>query len=333
MFILLGFIFLLIFLSVSAWISSAEIAITTLAHVRVKKLIAQNPKLSQTLLVWLKSPYYLLTLILTINVISDMLISFLSTYVLIESLYMINRNIVELGAWILTSLIVLIAGEITPKIYARTHAEKITVFSVPILSKIEKASKYILYPIIKLAELLSPKTSIPASRELSKEEVKNIIAEGDTSGALDKDTSSMLKRTLTFGELSVQKIMQPLETIDLVDYSLPEETFLNEVIETSRSRTPVYKGIKSNIIGYIHIKDILLAWRENKKSSVKTLIRKPYFVKENKKINELLKEFKSGKTHIAFIKDNKGAAIGIAALEDILEEVVGEIVDEYEVKD
>ncbi|MDR3048325.1 MAG: CNNM domain-containing protein [Elusimicrobiota bacterium] len=333
MFILLGFICLLLFLSISAWISSAEIAVTALSPFRIKKLIAQNPKLSHTLFLWLKSPYYLLTLILTINVISDMLISFLSTFVLISAFDMLNRHIVELAAWLITSFAVLIAGEITPKIYARAHSEQITIFSIPRLAKIEKILKPFIYPIIKFAELLSPKTSIPMSYELSDEEAERIINEGGISGALDKETSNMLKRTLNFSDLSVQKIMQPIDKIDSVDFALDNEKFLNAVVETSRSRTPIYKNDKSNIIGYIHIKDIMLAWREGKTNFVKNLIKKPYLVSEDLKINYLLKKFKSGKTHIAFIKNKKGKITGIAALEDILEEVVGEIVDEYEVKE
>jgi CBS domain containing-hemolysin-like protein len=280
---------------VSAWISAAEIGITSLSKYRVKKLMAQNPKLSGVLSDWLESPYYLLTVVLTVNVIADMVISFLSTYVMIGVFSMVGRHMVELFAWVFTSFTVLIACEISPKFYARANSEKVTVFSVPVLNKLEKLMKPFLYPVIKLTEYLSPKTSEISSSELSRAEAESLLSEGDHSGAIDKDTSSMLERTLKFGDLSVKRIMTPFSEIDSVDISLDEEVFLDLAVETSRSRIPVYTKKKDNIIGYIHIKDILWAWQENKGHFVRSLVKPPYFVSGSKKINDLLKEFQRGK--------------------------------------
>ncbi len=330
MLIFIAFLFLLFFLMSSTWISAAEIGITSLSKYRVKKLIAQNPKLSGTLTVWLKSPYYLLTVILTVNVIADMLVSFLSAYVMTGTFTMVNRHIAEFIAWVLTSFTVLIIGEITPKFYARSNSEKVTVFSVPVLNALGKIMKPFLYPVIKLTEFLSPKTSSVSSSALSREEIESLLSEGDHAGAIDKDTSSMLARTLKFGDLSVKRIMTPLSEIESVDISLDEEIFLDMAVETSRSRIPVYANTKDNIIGYIHIKDILWAWQENKGHFVRSLVNPPYFVNENKRINALLKAFQRGKTHIAFVKDSNDNITGMVTLEDIIEEVVGEILDEYE---
>lgn len=332
MFVLIGLISFTILLFISAWISASEIGITSLTKYRVKKLIVQMPGLSDSLISWLRSPHYLLTVILTINVIADMLISFVSTSLMVNIFHMVNRYIVEIIAWALTSFTVLILGEIVPKFYARANSEKITILSVPILSKIEKFSKPFLYPIVKITEILSPKTSDITSSELSKEEIENLLSEGDHSGAIDKETSSMLERTLSFGDLSVKKIMTPFENIESVDLSLDEEDFLDRAVETSRSRIPVYTKSKNNIIGYVHIKDILWAWHENKGHFIRSLVNPPYYVSEEKKISSLLKEFQSGKTHIAFVKDKNENITGMATLEDIIEEVVGEILDEYELE-
>jgi Hemolysins and related proteins containing CBS domains len=330
MLIFIGLILLLFFLLVSSWISATEIGITSLSKYRVKKLIAQKPGLSKTLSVWLESPYYLLIVILTINVIADMLISFLSTFVMTETFSMVNRHIVELVTWTVTSFTVLILGEISPKFFARANSEKITIFSVPILDKLEKIMRPFLFPVIKITEFLLPKSTESATQELSKEEIESLLSDGGNTGAIDKDTSSMLERTLKFGDLSVKRIMTPFSEIDSVDISLDEEVFLDLAVETSRSRIPVYVSKKDNIIGYIHIKDILWAWQENKGHFVRSLVKSPYFVNEDKKISDLLKEFQSGTTHMAFIKDKNDNIIGMVTLEDIIEEVVGEILDEYE---
>ncbi|MDR1941489.1 MAG: hemolysin family protein [Endomicrobium sp.] len=317
---------------VSTLISAAEIGLTSLTKYRVKKLIAQKPELSAPLLSWLKSPYYLLTVILTINVVSDMLVSFLSTFVLTATFYNLNRTVVEAASWFFTSFVLLIIGEIVPKIYARANSEKITIKTVPALSKIGKISKPFLFPIIKMTEFISPKTSDVSSRELSKDEIQSLLSEGGNTGAIDKETSGMLERTLGFGDLCVKRIMTPFSEIESVDLSLDEEDFLDMAVETSRSRIPVYIKNKNNIIGYVHIKDILLAWKENKGYFIRAIVNPPYYVGENKKINDLLKEFQSGKTHIAFVKDSSGNISGMLTLEDILEEIVGEIIDEYELE-
>ncbi|MDR3113032.1 MAG: hemolysin family protein [Endomicrobium sp.] len=326
----IAFILLSFFIAVSSLISAAEIGITSLTKYRIKKIMAQRPSLAKPLLLWLESPHYLLTVILTINVIADMLVSFLSTFFLTEVFYQLNRIIVEISAWFFTSFVLLIIGEIVPKIYARANSEKVTVKAVPILSKIEKIAKPFLFPIIKITEFLSPKTCDIYSQGLSKDEIQTLLSEGASTQAIDNETSGMLERTLGFGDLSVKRIMTPFAEIESVDLSLDEEKFLDRAVETARSRIPVYMRNKENIIGYVHIKDILWAWKENKGHFVRAIVNPPYYIGENKKINDLLKEFQSGKTHIAFVKDASENITGMATLEDILEEVVGEIIDEYE---
>ncbi|MDR3071405.1 MAG: CNNM domain-containing protein [Endomicrobium sp.] len=331
MFVFAGLIALLFLLLVSAWISAAEIGITSLSKYRVKKLIVQNPKFSKALLLWLKQPYYLLTIILTVNVIADMLASFVSVYVMTSVFCMVNRNVIEVLIWIFTSLFLLIFVEMVPKFYARMVPERITIRSVPILSKIEKILKPFMYPIVKIAEFLSPKTSnINNSYELSNEEIKNLLSEGDYTGEIDKDTGSMLEHTLCFGELSAKRIMTPFKDIRSVDLSLEEKEFLDKAIEISKSRIPVYVELEKNIIGYVHIKDILMMCQKNKGHFIRPLVKEPYYISEDQKINILLKQFQNGKTHMAFVKDKNDDVIGMVTLEDILEEVVGEIIDEYE---
>ncbi|MDR2192574.1 MAG: hemolysin family protein [Endomicrobium sp.] len=326
----IAFILLSFFIVVSSLISAAEIGITSLTKYRVKKLMAQKPALKSALLLWLESPHYLLTVILTINVIADMLTSFLSTFFLTEVFYSVNRIAVEIASWFFTSFVLLIIGEIVPKLYARANSEKVTVKSMPALLKIERIAKPFLFPIIKITEFLSPKTCDISSQGLSRDEIQTLLSESVTTQAIDTETSGMLERTLLFGDLSVKRIMTPFSNIESVDLSLDEDVFLDRAVETARSRIPVYIKNKENIIGYVHIKDILWAWKENKGHFVRAIVNPPYYIGENKKINDLLKEFQSGKTHIAFVKDASENITGMVTLEDILEEVVGEIIDEYE---
>ena len=331
MFIFLGLIALAIFLMLSAFWSASEIALNSLSKYRVKKLIVLKKSITKPLIRWLNSPYYLLTVILTGNVVSDMMVSFLFSSLSISIFYMVNRNILDFVTWLVATFAVLVIGEITPKIYSRENSQKVTLFAVPILSKIEFITKPILYPIFKILDMLfKDETAVVQEIELSKDEVKTLISEADKDGVFDKDISNMLERSVLFTETSVVKIMTPFKDIESVNINNDTDKFIDMIVETSRSRVPIYDGNKSNIIGYVHINDVLLMWKEKNENFIKKCIKPAYFINSDKKISELLKELQTGKTHIAFIKNIKDVVIGMVTLEDIIEEIVGEILDEYE---
>jgi len=330
MFIFLGFVLLIFFLMMSAFWSASEIALNSLSKYRVKKLIVLKKSMAKPLLRWLNSPYYLLTVILTGNVFSDMMVSFLSGWLAVTIFWTINRNIVDFVTWIVATFTVLIVGEITPKIYSRGHSQQITLFAVPVLSKLETLTKPFLFPVVKLLDFIFKNNDEDEYSVLSKEEVKTLILEADNEGIFDKDISMMIERSLWFTETPVSKIMTPFKDIESVNIDNETETFIDMVVETSRSRVPVYKSSKLNITGYIHINDILLMWKEKKEFKIKNFVRPAYFIEPDKKIGELLRELQSGKTHIAFVKNSKDRILGMVTLEDIIEEIVGEILDEYE---
>lgn len=331
MYIFLGLLLLIFFLMLSAFWSASEIALNSLSKYRVKKLIVLKKSITEPLLRWLNSPYYLLTVILTGNVVSDMMVSFLFSWISVAIFYMVNRNFLDIVTWIIATFTVLIVGEITPKIYSRANSQKVTLFAVPILSKIEYITKPFLYPIMKILDLMfnndKDKEEYPV---LTKQEIETLITEADKQGIFDKNISTMLERSVSFTETIAIKIMTPINNIESVNIDNNNEKFIDMVVETARSRVPVYKDAKENIIGYVHINDILLLWKEKEITSIKESIKPAYFISPNKKISELLKELQGGKTHIAFVKNSKNKILGMVTLEDIIEEIVGEILDEYD---
>ena len=165
---------------------------------------------------------------------------------------------------------------------------------------------------------------------LTKEEIETLITEADKEGIFDKNISDMLERSVDFTETIAVKIMTPFKDIEVVNIDYDNEKFIDMIVETARSRVPVHKGKKENIIGYVHINDILWLWKENKENLIKKSIKPPYFISPNKKISELLKELQEGTTHVAFVKNSRDRIIGMITLEDIVEEIVGEILDEYD---
>ena len=331
MYIFLGLLLLIFFLMLSAFWSASEIALNSLSKYRVKKLIVLKKSITEPLLRWLNSPYYLLTVILTGNVVSDMMVSFLFSWLSVAIFYMVNRNFLDFITWIIATFTVLIVGEITPKIYSRANSQKVTLFAVPILSKIEYITKPFLYPIMKILDLMfnndKDKEEYPV---LTKQEVETLITEADKQGIFDKNISTMLERSVSFTETIAIKIMTPINNIESVNIDNSNEKFIDMVVGTARSRVPVYKDTKENIIGYVHINGVLWLWKEKEITSIKKSIKPAYFISPNKKISELLKELQGGKTHIAFVKNSKNKILGMVTLEDIIEEIVGEILDEYD---
>ena len=329
MYILVGLACLIFFLALSAFWSASEIALNSLSKYRVKKLIVLKKSIAEPLLRWLNSPYYLLTVILTGNVVSDMMISFLADSLSVEIFSMINRNIVEFLTWIVTTFVVLVIGEITPKIYSRANSQKVTLWAVPILSQVEHVTKPFLYPIMKILEFFfnndDENDEYPV---LSKEEVNSLITQADKEGVFDKNISTMLERSVWFTETIAVKIMTPFKEIEAVDINNDDEKFIDLIVETSRSRVPIYEGTKENIVGYIHINDVLMIWKEQNEHLIKKCIKPAYFIEPDKKISELLKELQAGTTHIAFVRNSRNRILGMVTLEDVIEEIVGEILDE-----
>jgi putative hemolysin len=330
-----GLIIIIILFILSAFWSGSETALTSLSKHRIKKLIALNKNLSVPLGQWLKSPYYLLTLLLIGNTITNLVLSSMSTFFALHAFTALPRELLEFLTWLTVTALLIVFGEVTPKLYARRNAEKITLLVLPLLSRMVNIFTPVTVPLAKAVKLFFPRLNLtPVSRlsYLSLEEVRALIDEANSKGILASETSRMLDRAASIGELDISKIMTPADKIEFVSISKDEDRFLDMLVETGMSRVPVFNPEIKKFVGFVHIKDLLWAWKRNEGHFSSDLIRPPYFIKKNKKVYDLLKEFKSGKTHMAFVQDELGNLVGLVTLEDVLEELLGEILDEYDVK-
>jgi putative hemolysin len=333
MFTFFGLIIITALLMLSAFWSGSETALTSLSKYRVKRLIVTNKPLSGVLGQWLKSPYYILTTILVGNTLTNLIMSSLATIIVLHTFTRIPDELLEFLTWLLITILILIFGEITPKVYSRANPEKVTLFSLPMLSKIVDITRPLSWPVRRLHSAFPKLNLLPISKlaYLGIEEMRGLIAEANSAGVLGKETSQMLDRVLNMGDLDVKKIMTPIEKMDAVNIDQPVDQLLDRIVETGRSRVPVYHGALANVAGFMHTKDLLYVWKRGKKFS-SDMVHPPYFIQPDKKVYDLIKEFQSGRTHMAFVKDALGNMIGIVTLEDILERIVGDIVDEYDHK-
>jgi CBS domain containing-hemolysin-like protein len=184
-------------------------------------------------------------------------------------------------------------------------------------------------PLPKLLKELLIKGGL-LKAELSEDELKQVLEASTRSGTLDKTEHELIKSILEFTDTTAKEIMVPRPDIAAIDIALPRERLLRSVIEEGYSRLPVYQGDIDHIIGVIYSKDLLSIFEHRDVIIVQDIIRPVYYVHESKKISQLLREFQQKKVHLAIVIDEYGGTEGIVTMEDIVEEIVGEIQDEYD---
>jgi len=165
---------------------------------------------------------------------------------------------------------------------------------------------------------------------LSEDELKQVIDASSLSGTIDKTEHELIKSVLQFSDITAKEIMVPRQDIVALDISMPRDVLVRKVIEEGYSRLPVYKGTIDHIIGVVYSKDLLSLLEHRSLIVLQDIIRPAHFIHESKKISLLLREFQQNKVHIGIVVDEYGGTEGIVTMEDIVEEIVGDILDEYD---
>lgn len=325
--VVFSIVFIILLLITSGIISASEVAFFS---IKTSLLGELGESASKNKVLWLLNrPKSLLATILVLNNMVNIGVIILSDTVV---------HSIEFGnipAWahfmievVAVTFIIILFGEIIPKVYARKHGIKIAMFLSHPIALMLYLLKPFTWPLVRFSSLIDNKVKRKANN-LSIENLSDAIEM--TSGAqTDEDAHKILKGIAHFGSLDVTVIMTPRTNVVMVDYEASFEELLQTILENGYSRMPVFKGNTDNIEGIIFIKDILQHIHSDKDFAWQPLIRKPFFVPDNKKIDDLLKEFQNMKMHMAIVVDEFGGFEGIVSLEDIIEEIVGEINDEYD---
>ena len=321
LFVIIGFLILF-----SALISGSEVAFFSLNPNSWKKNnLSSSKKLIYKLL---KEPNNLLATILVANNFFNVAIIILSTYITAELFNFSNSPIIEFTIQVVVvTFILLLLGEVIPKVFAN---QKSLLFASLMSRPVYILSK-ILYPINKI--LVSSSTIIEKKfknkgYKISIDELSTaleIAGDNDTN----EDEKRILKSIVQFGNIDVKQIMKSRIDIISIEESFSFNKIKSIIISSGYSRIPVYKDNFDNVTGVLYIKDLLPHLKKNK-FNWKKLIRTPFFVPESKMIDDLLKEFQIKKIHLAIVVDEYGGTSGIVTLEDIIEEIVGEINDEFD---
>ncbi len=328
-----GFSFLVIigFLFLSAFFSGSETAFFSLSKIQLKKIEKTKTKSAKRIRRLINKPRELLIIILLGNTIVNVAASSAAALFAIqigESLtHKLSLSAILAIEIIIMTILLLIFGEITPKLIAFSSPEKFARFASFFLEIL----KYMLYPVIKILEFISKIFSTRQKSEntqhITSEDFKNLLKSKATQNSLEDKEKKIISSILRFSSTIAREIMTPRVDIVAVEITEGFESVKMNIIKSGHSKIPVYQGSIDNIIGVIYAKDLIL---HPDKNSMNDYFRPPLFITENAKIQNLLNQFKRRKVQIAVVVDEYGGTSGLITLEDILEELVGEIMDEYD---
>lgn len=324
------YIVLVILLLLSAFFSSAETCLTTVNKIRMRSLAEDGNKQAKVVLQITEDSGKLLSAILIGNNIVNLSASALTTTIA----YNLGGSAVAIATAIIT-VAILIFGEITPKTVATIHAEKLALsYAYPIrfimwiitpLSIIINAISRVIFFIIRIDPNAKPDA-------MTEEELRTIVDVSHESGVIEEEEREMINNVFDLGDAKAKDVMVPRVNVTFADV----ESSYNELIDIFRedkfTRLPVYEETTDNVIGTINMKDLLL-YDNTKNFHVRDILREAYFTYEHKNISELLVEMRESSYNIAIVLDEYGETAGLITLEDILEEIVGEIHDEYDVNE
>ena len=315
---------LVILIILSAFFSGIETALMSLNMIKVNSLVKQKKKGSEALHRIKQNPNKLIITILIGNNLVNIGAASFATVVFTG---LFGSSGVGIATGVMTFLI-LVFGEITPKTFASQNSERI---SLIVARPIELLSM-ILSPVVKvfvvISKIMSKLLGSKKEVQLSEEELKTIVTMGRDEGILNKEAAEMMQNVLEFKGTKVTDVMTPDANIEMINGQEKLKDVINFVVKTPYSRYPVYIENKDKIIGILDVDDVL-KYAKNKRLDVKVknIVRKAYFVPESKEIDDLLSELGGKKMPLAIIVNEYGHVSGIVTVEDILEEIVGDIFD------
>ena len=320
-------IILVVLLGLSAFFSSAETSLTTANKIRIRSLAEDGNKRAKTLLKITDDSGKMLSAILIGNNIVNLSAASLTT----SLAYSFGGSMVAIASGILTVLILLF-GEITPKTMATIHAEKMALIYAPVISLFMKIMTPVIFLIngLSMGVLLLLRVDPNAKNDIMTEtELRTIVDVSHEDGVIESDEREMIYNVFDLGDAKAKDVMVPRVHVTFADV---ESTYveLREIFREDKfTRLPVFEETTDNVIGTINMKDLLL-YDNTKEFHIRDILREAYFTYEYKNISELLVEMRQASFNIAIVLDEYGETAGLITLEDILEEIVGEIHDEYD---
>lgn len=326
------FIVLIVLLALSAFFSSAETALTTVNRIRIRNLADEGNKNAKTVLKITDDSSKMLTAILIGNNIVNLSAASLTTTLA----YSLGGSMVAIASGILT-VAILLFGEITPKTMATIHAEKVSLAYAPIIHifmKIMTPFVFIINGLTNVVLFILRVDPNDHKRAMTENELRTIVNVSHEDGVIESEEKEMIYNVVDLGDAKAKDVMVPRVHVTFADVNCTYEELIDIFREDKFTRLPIYEDTTDNVIGTINMKDLLLYdYGNTKEFHIRDIMREAYFTYEYKNISELLVEMRQTSFNIAIVLDEYGETSGLITLEDILEEIVGNIMDEHDVEE
>lgn len=326
-----GLLVLLILLGLSAVVSGSEVALFSLEPKDIETLKTNKKRSAQRILKLLSDPEQLLASILVGNNFINIAIVLLAAHISSSLISFGDAKTFEfIFQTVIITFLLLLFGEIIPKVYAAHYPKNFALKIAPFIDIMGKITKPINYILIHSTSFVNKRMS-KHRRVLSIDEISKALKLANHEDL--SDDKDILEGIVKFGSKSVSEIMHSRLDMVVVDFSSNFSEVLEIIRTAGYSRIPVYSGTLDQVTGVLYIKDLLPHITKGAAFKWQTLIRAPFFIPETKKIDDLLEEFQKSKVHLAIVVDEFGGTSGLVTLEDILEEIVGDIADEFDVEE
>lgn len=336
-------ILLVVLIAVNAYFAAAEMAIVSVNKNRIRTLAHEGNKKAEALSKLIEDPNKFLSSIQVIITLAGFLTSAEAATSFSDEVgdvlrgwgVICSEEIAVVVITLILSFFTLVFGELLPKRIAMLHSYGLAMAVVKpiiVISKIFKPFVWLLSITVTLFLKICRQRTDVTSVEYSEDDVVSMLEAGQESGELKEEGKKMITSIFAFDDMLAYEAMTPRTDVFSIDINAPTEEYIDELMELRYSRIPVYEDDSDDIIGILYIKDYLIKAREDGFDNVdiKSILRKPYFVPETKKIDTLFFELQTTKQHIAILIDEYGGFSGIVTMEDIIEEVMGDIDDEYD---
>ncbi len=336
-------ILLIVLIAVNAYFAAAEMAIVSVNKNRIRSLAQEGNKKAEALSRLIEKPNKFLSSIQVVITLAGFLTSAEAAISFSDDVggflgkmgIPYGEEIAVIVVTLVLSFFTLVFGELFPKRLAMLHADGMAMAVVKPIQTISTVFKPFVWllsiTVTALLKICRQRTDV-TSVEYSEDDIVSMLEAGQESGELKEEGKKMITGIFAFDDMLAYEVMTPRTDVFSIDINAPTEEYIDELMELRYSRIPVYEDDSDNIIGILYIKDYLIKAREDGFDNVdfRSILRKPYFVPETKNIDSLFFELQTTKQHIAILIDEYGGFSGIVTMEDIIEEVMGDIDDEYD---
>jgi putative hemolysin len=333
--VLWGLLAFVVLVFLSAFFASSETALFSITRAQMDELSERKDSAARRLSRLLSDPRRLLVVLLTGNTVVNIIAATLAA--ILTAHFMRRAGQIAWLAFaaqvVVVTLVIVVLGDIMPKLAAIRNPLGWALR----ISGLLTAVNWLLTPVVRV---LLPFTDFVARtlgverRRLwiSEEEIKTLVEMGEEHGALEKEEKELIHSIFEFGDTTVREIMVPRTDMVCLSVNTPVDKLLKTIQDSQHTRIPIFDGRIDNIIGILHTKDLLLHYPLPEDFNLRSILRKPIFVPESKLISELLKQFQEERSHMTIAVDEYGGTAGLVTLEDVIEEIVGEIRDEHDVE-